>query len=467
MRRLLCSLVFSTCLSLSGLSWTQDIPLIDNYTYVDAVCGLCIMQSGDILVTAYYVTTDYDDQGCEFVCGGGCALFRFNPSGELLWFRLLSNGINSPVYRLIATNDDGYILSGAGALVKYDAQDCLVWENPLGSYRYLCLAADSGVISGYRGSDATICYVQKNSATGEIEWQRQYQISNSTPDSYVPCFSIASTTDGGCIIGTGSCVDGTMHPVFLKISADGSLEYTQLLDPGRGAVSVIGGPDGTFGFVASMAYNHCRTGCCGAMGNVVYSHDTYGDEHYFVTGDITSLPDQSFGAWVAGDGFPELSIHFFDPSGQLNIIPVSGLYCFEWPVFDHAVVPTTDGCFVIGVRTRIVKTDSLFSTPPTGIDDPGAYSPSPNLLTAYPNPSRGVISLRLASSNSSLPVSVDIYNLRGQKIRELTHGQTPAPACDIKWDGYDSLGRPTPDGVYLCRVTQGQSGEWIRVVRIR
>ena len=42
-----------------------------------------------------------------------------------------------------------------------------------------------------------------------------------------------------------------------------------------------------------------------------------------------------------------------------------------------------------------------------------------------------------------------IYNVRGEKVRELVADQLNAGAHIVEWDGMDQYGRQAPSGMYL------------------
>jgi hypothetical protein len=91
-----------------------------------------------------------------------------------------------------------------------------------------------------------------------------------------------------------------------------------------------------------------------------------------------------------------------------------------------------------------------YSTP---LDNPDLIS-APASLSCYPNPfSRSVnIAYRLKESGFA---SLDIYNVKGQKIRTLFSGTAKAGGYSAVWDGSDSGGRQAANGVYYYRLSAG------------
>jgi flagellar hook assembly protein FlgD len=52
-------------------------------------------------------------------------------------------------------------------------------------------------------------------------------------------------------------------------------------------------------------------------------------------------------------------------------------------------------------------------------------------------------------------VTVEIYNMLGQKVRTLVDGYRFAGSHRVEWDGNTSSGRAAVSGVYLYRIQAG------------
>jgi hypothetical protein len=90
-------------------------------------------------------------------------------------------------------------------------------------------------------------------------------------------------------------------------------------------------------------------------------------------------------------------------------------------------------------------------------------SPMVNEISAYPNPMKDEIKIKIKQDNS-LPIqgnSIEIFNIKGQLIRslELTKGETV-------WDGKDSGGKPSPKGIYLLR-SNAETRQLKKIVKTR
>ncbi|MEW6753138.1 MAG: carboxypeptidase regulatory-like domain-containing protein [Candidatus Latescibacterota bacterium] len=82
---------------------------------------------------------------------------------------------------------------------------------------------------------------------------------------------------------------------------------------------------------------------------------------------------------------------------------------------------------------------------------------------AYPNPFNGqtVIPFELPQAG---PVSLVVYDILGQRVRELVRGRQLAGAHLALWDGRDAAGWAVGTGVYLCRLQAGTRAQTVRML---
>ena len=69
----------------------------------------------------------------------------------------------------------------------------------------------------------------------------------------------------------------------------------------------------------------------------------------------------------------------------------------------------------------------------------------------YPNPFNPNTTLKFDVARSG-DVSIAVYNVLGQRVRELTNKYYETGKYSIQWDGKDNLGRSVSSGVYLYRI---------------
>lgn len=90
------------------------------------------------------------------------------------------------------------------------------------------------------------------------------------------------------------------------------------------------------------------------------------------------------------------------------------------------------------------------------IPDPSPHTGTPvpsaaTTLRAYPNPFNPTTTLSFVVPPGAPRVRVDIYDLRGARVRTLIAGAMPPGPGSVVWNGRDHGGNPVASGVYLAR----------------
>ncbi len=70
----------------------------------------------------------------------------------------------------------------------------------------------------------------------------------------------------------------------------------------------------------------------------------------------------------------------------------------------------------------------------------------------YPNPFNPATTIPLALPAGAKNVTLTIYNVLGQPMRQVWNGPLPAGEHELTWDGRDAQGRPAATGVYVYRL---------------
>ncbi len=81
--------------------------------------------------------------------------------------------------------------------------------------------------------------------------------------------------------------------------------------------------------------------------------------------------------------------------------------------------------------------------------------PSYYQLSNHPNPFNPSTEISFSVTQTSLFATIEIFNSKGQKIKELVSDQQSAGQHSIIWDGTDSSGKSCPSGVYLYKLVSG------------
>ena len=73
------------------------------------------------------------------------------------------------------------------------------------------------------------------------------------------------------------------------------------------------------------------------------------------------------------------------------------------------------------------------------------------LFGNYPNPFNPTTSIRYSIEEPGL-VSLDIYNVKGQLVKTLYHGNAEVGGHTVTWNGLDNSGNACSSGVYFYRL---------------
>ena len=84
----------------------------------------------------------------------------------------------------------------------------------------------------------------------------------------------------------------------------------------------------------------------------------------------------------------------------------------------------------------------------------------------YPNPFNGdtVISFDLPQSEE---VRLDVYNISGQRVRELVSQRLQAGVYRVGWDGKDGKGSALASGLYVYQILAGTHRQQKKLLLIR
>jgi len=73
----------------------------------------------------------------------------------------------------------------------------------------------------------------------------------------------------------------------------------------------------------------------------------------------------------------------------------------------------------------------------------------------YPNPFNPSTTIRF-NLKETHPVKVEIFNAKGQLVRELLNEAKTAGEYDVLWNGTDNNGRSVASGIYLYKIQAGK-----------
>ncbi|MDY0151680.1 MAG: C10 family peptidase [Candidatus Cloacimonas sp.] len=141
----------------------------------------------------------------------------------------------------------------------------------------------------------------------------------------------------------------------------------------------------------------------------------------------------------------------FSPSSPLPAtIPVNGMMSIDV----QYLIPIRED---IQTGFRLIL-DHGFTNVPVTFDSGVANhdqtnAPQTLLVSCYPNPFSSVCKFKVPSK-ASLPVILEIFNLKGQKVFGATR-TSETETSEFSWGGNNQAGKPCPSGIYLYRISKG------------
>lgn len=157
--------------------------------------------------------------------------------------------------------------------------------------------------------------------------------------------------------------------------------------------------------------------------------------------------------------------------GNKNLISFDGT---EWKVYttdgwtdDTKITSFTiddDGYLWIGTQAHGLWRFDANNV--TSVETAQQTHASFTLSTAYPNPFNASTTISF-TLNKPEKVSLAVYSLTGQKVRELAFGNYSEGNHTAMWDGRDDSGNAVSSGVYLARMESGGVNKVVRMAMVK
>jgi hypothetical protein len=391
------------------------------------------------------IAMDIDDSGNIYVTGGGgqsqysfdYATIKYTPSGDTVWARRYKGPGDSSDYAtdiVVDKNGNVYVtgiswtadtINGYGgsyyfATLKYSSTGELLWENRLGpTCAYLeqtggsakiAIDSDTNVIISGSPSYSWCLPVHvttKYSPSGQTIWSKRF-------DGFA--YEIGTDSQSNVLVVGPARKGDSVYTDFIivKLSKDGdSLWTSKFNDPINanvyGSLSCVEIDGNTYvsgSIHDSVATYDVATAKFSPIGNLEWEI-TYDKTDYDYPKDLT-----------------------IDTAGNVYITGGSQV-CGQIPslfVIKYSPVITD----VKGTKQRIVPT---------------SWSLSQN----YPNPFNPSTNIRFNLPTSG-HVTLEIFNILGQKVKTLVDENLSAGYQQIIWDGTDQSGNKVASGIYFYRL---------------
>jgi hypothetical protein len=165
--------------------------------------------------------------------------------------------------------------------------------------------------------------------------------------------------------------------------------------------------------------------------------------------NVTFLPDTTEGIFVVSTSY-----NITDLSGGSMVFRTN----FSEADYIGQSIPTTprhvDGIAIPFDATLQIASRTSSDIGPVGNNDPVVNVTTPVLYGNVPNPFNGSTSIRF-DAKSNNPVTINVYNVKGQKVATIVNNERSAGYQNVSWDGKDSDGNKLPSGVYLYKMLSG------------
>ncbi len=144
-----------------------------------------------------------------------------------------------------------------------------------------------------------------------------------------------------------------------------------------------------------------------------------------------------------------------DPTQALTYVPNLGDVVkvegyMEYVFGDFVIRPIADQYLVLTGASGVV--DGLPSIQEAG-----------GLQSIYPNPFNPMTKIKFVVNRDNL-VQLNMYNIRGEKVRTLIQDRLPANEYTLTWDGKDDAGQSLASGTYFARLRIGAEVVQVRKV---
>lgn len=404
---------------------------------------------GDYLLAGY--TQSYGAGGFDVW------LIKINSSGIPQWQKTYGDSMDDYAFDVISTEDEGYIIAGTTTSTEYGKNDLLVfqvdsmgnvgWETIMGGVdqdqaRSVKQTSDGGyIIAGYTVTEP----------------ERRYDLWLVRLDSNGD--SLWSKTYGGTYRDAGISVQEMSDNKIMVLGYTESFywfegEYDRdiwlLVTDQEGDpiwASTFGGPYTEYGHIINPT----------------------DDGNFIITGYTESF---GAGGWdllilkVDGEGNEIWSKTY---GGSLKDF---GQYIYQDQSGGYVCIGTTESFGAGGWDAWVFKTDSEGNTDlPTKLEEPSLSNDSrfPTkyyLSQNYPNPFNPVTTIKYGLFKSG-NIKIDIYDVLGNKIKELVNVYQNAGHHQVIWNGTNNQNELVSSGIYYYQLITDDFQDIKKMILVR
>ena len=415
----------------------------------------------DVIVTqdsGYVVSGSYELYD-EFYYEHWGFLMKTDKDGNVLWASKDSVDFmsdNGDFVDFVETSDGDFLTIGSripsgGYMIKRDNEGNRIWAIPYTSFgtKSMFNTADNNIIlGGVVNSNIALRKIDNN---GNTLWTKSYNCGNVAIAN-----SIKETSEGDYIL-TGIVSGNGYDIIVMKTDSLGDSLWTRTFD-GYGGYdqgnSIIDTDEDNIIIIGEIGSRSIDTfvGYYNNNGDVIWEYIIY---HMAAGISVLQSSDRNFVAYSWG-GASTQQTHLFKFNSSFNEIwnrqfdfyPSNGDRCFR---------ELKDGSFICGGRTHyhndnfyIAKTDSLGQV--YSIDETTNHNNNIS-INILPNPVLDNCKIILNNCKVSLKdPNIIIYNIKGQKVKELEIENVELGMNEIIWDGTSFDGKEVHNGIYFLKL---------------
>ena len=135
-----------------------------------------------------------------------------------------------------------------------------------------------------------------------------------------------------------------------------------------------------------------------------------------------------------------------------DVVTVEGIYTYKIiAVYEQGQSES------IEIEVNVIDITDTSDLPVNYIDE---------LICNYPNPFNPTTTIKFSTEKQG-NVSIDVYNIRGQKVVTLLNGTLEAGEHSVVWSGFDESGRSVGSGVYFYHMRKDDFSEMKRMVLMK
>jgi PKD repeat protein len=157
---------------------------------------------------------------------------------------------------------------------------------------------------------------------------------------------------------------------------------------------------------------------------------------------------------------------------QFSNYSVGEITSYEWDFNNDGIIDSTEpepeytyqdtGYYSVKLiihsendTNEFLREDFIYVTDGSGIEEETILSPIDSIqLSNYPNPFNPSTTIQFSGENlaENQPITLEIYNIKGQKIRQFNIQNSKFNINEVVWDGTDSTNNSVSSGIYFYKL---------------